>query len=67
MVSEIACKHNLIQSYSGKIFLQYNKMFYNRSITVNVFTNPLRFYITQIINPFFTSMLSANQDKGLGF
>ena len=32
---------------------------------MNVFTNPLPFCATQIINPFLTSRLSTNHDKGL--
>ena len=35
--------------------------------TDNVFTTPLLFYATQIINPLLTLKLSANHDKGLWF
>ena len=50
-----------------------NVIFYNRSkkcdilCNVNVFTNHLTSYTTQIINPLLTLRLSANQDKGLRF
>ena len=37
--------------------------------SVNIFTTPppFPFYATQRINPFFTSKISANQDKGWDF
>ena len=59
--------YSLAISYIKDILYQINKY---RSIlcnTVNIFQTPLSFYATKLVNPFLSSRISANHDKGQGF
>ena len=50
-------RYSTIDQQIARHFVHYNECLYH----------PLPFYTTQTMNPFLTSSLSANHDKGLGF